>query len=508
MSRRGRSPAVRRYLWGPIVWPALALVTFGSFFVFEDLRWSRPHRLDPERETPVVGTAVDDDGETKVRYRHPVTGQEVVAPLWVWDERHRPEAGDEVALVADNADPLSVDVAGDRFPVTENLLVYALWVVGASVPFVARRFAVWRTERLAASSAPTFAMAGTLVRSSVLGRCQLQLFALDAPQGGEPLCSVRVLTTAHAPLAQRTFPVEVKGSPRPLGRVVAQTGGVVLWPAGRALGRRSGRGRPRVAGGPPTPLLPGERPLVPWRGDRIVFFKAAAVATIASALLFAVVFASTLRNGRRSDEISREGIPVVGEVVGHADDDDVVVLRYERDGVRTARAGVDFASDYPVGIRYPMRLDPLETDRARLAAEPYDANEPRVWAAVPLGGAAVWLGHRWRTWRRIRHAATCGPWWHARATSMYHDGRRGLTAVIAGDDVIAGVPVGPLPAHSGQGERTPVIVAGELEPGGPAALWWDEAEPVTSVGAVVVPPLPDSPPGGLKGVAPGWPPGR
>jgi hypothetical protein len=192
----------------------------------------------------VVGAAVEDDGETKVRYRHPVTEQDVVAPLWVWHERYRAEPGDEVRVIVQNDDPLSVQVEGDRFPVTENLVVYGLWVIGASIPFVARRFSMWRTERLAASAEPTFAMTGALVPSTPFARCHLQLFALDAPPAAEPLCSVRVLTTGHAPLLRRTFPVEVKGRPRPLGRVVAQTGGVVLWPAGRALGRRGGRGRP------------------------------------------------------------------------------------------------------------------------------------------------------------------------------------------------------------------------------------------------------------------------
>jgi nitrosocyanin len=225
-----------------------------------------------------------------------------------------------------------------------------------------------------------------------------------------------------------------------------------------------------------------------------VFFKMATAATAGSAVLFAVVSATTLRNASRSHQISREGIPMVGEVVAHAGADDVVVLGYQRDGSRTARAPVDFASDYPVGIRYPMRLDPADPARARLVTEPYDATEPHVWAAIPLAGAALWLAHRWRTWRRTRRAAGRGPWWHARATQLDHNGRTGLIAVMTGDDVIAGVPVGPLPPSPDAGEPTPVIVAGELEPGGPVALWWEEAEPVTSLGSVMVPPIGGSPP--------------
>lgn len=493
MTRRGRPPAVQRYLWDPIVWPLLALAIFGGFFVFEDLQWSRPHELDPSEEALVVGTAVDQGGEVKVRYRHPVTEQVVVAPLWAWDSRYLADPGEEVRLIAQKDDPLSVQVEGDRFPLTENLLVYGLWVLAASVPFVGRRFSVWRTRRLAAGTEPTFAMAGALTRSGLLGRCHLQLFALDAPAGAEPVCSVRVLNTAHAPLVQRTFPVEVKGSPRPLGRVVAQTGGVVLWPAGRALGRRRGRGRPATVGGPATRLRPAERPAVPWTVGRFRFFQAAVGATLVSAVLFGVVSVVTLLNASRSNEISREGLPAVGEVTRHEGDDDIVVLRYQRNGVQTARARVDFASDYPVGIRYPIRLDPDEPETARLVTEPYDVAEPHIWAAVPLLGSLVWLLHRLRTWRRARRVAANGPWWHAHARQIDHDGDAGVIAVASGDDVLAGVPVGAIPGRSTGIERTPLIVAGDLDPGGPAALWWDGIEPVASLGGVTVPDLPEVP---------------
>jgi hypothetical protein len=495
VSERGRPPAVRRYLWGAVVWPLLAIGVFGSLFLFEDLQWSRPDELDASEESRVVGVAVVHGEAVEVRYRHPVTEQTVVAPLWAWDPDLLPEPGEQVHLIAQNDDPLSVQIEGDRFPATENLFVYSLWIVAASVPLVGRRFSLWRTERLAAGPDPTFAMLGTLVPSGFLGRCHLQLFALDAPDGAEPLCAVRVLTTAHAPLVTRTFPVEVKGSPRPFGRVVAQTGGAVLWPAGRALGRRKGRAKPSAVGGPPIPLESAAPPAATWSGDRRDFFAGALAATGAAALLFVIVSGITLRNAGRANEVSREGLEVVGEVIRHEGVDDIVVLQYQRDGLHTTRARVDFASDYPIGILYPVRIDPDDRATARLVTEPYDVVEPHVWGGTPLAAAALWLFRRWRIWRRIRHVATEGPWWHADAIQLEHHGGSGVLGVAARDDVIAGIPVGPLPAGATLTDRNPVIVAGDLEPGGPAAVWLDGA-PLTSLGRVVIPELhPGVPPG-------------
>ena len=484
MSRRGRPPAVTRYLWAPAWWPLLAVGLFGSLFVLEDLPASRAE-VDPAEEAVVTGTAVRKGGDVEVRYRHPVTEQVVEAPLHVVRADLEPDPGEAVSLVVRRDDPLSVAVHGDDFPLTTNLLVYGLWVGGASLPVLARWFGTRRAERLAAGPEPTFAMSGALVASGHLRRCHLELYPLDARPGAEPLCSVRVLTTAQAPLAGRTFPLEVKGSPRPFGRVVAQAGGTVLWPAGRALGRRGGRGRPAAAGGPPVPLRPTTAPAVRWRARRRPFFEVAAWLTLAAAVVFGAVLASTLSNAADADRTARHGRPVIGEVVGR-EGDTVVVLRYEADGSQATRAPADFPRDYRVGIRFPIRLDPDDPGRARLDAEPYDVREPLVWGGLPLAAAAWWLARRWRTWRRNLRAARRGPWWRAEGRLVANDGRVGVVCLSNGEDVVAAVPVGP-PPDTGPAP-TPVVVAGDRDPSGPAAVWWEGTEPVTSMGATVVPP--------------------
>lgn len=470
MSRRERPPAVTRHCNSTLWLPLATIALFGWFFVTEDLPASRPERLDPVDEVAVVGRVV----ETKpgqaldVTYVHPVTEQRVTTDLYIWDGDLVPAPSGTIRLVVRRDDPLAAVAEGDVMPWHTNALVYGAWVIGALLPQLTRRFGVRRTERLMAAPMASFAMVGVLApRRRRRFRCDLHLYPLDAPDGAPPVCSVPVLTTGQAAIGTRTFPVEVKGAPRPLGRVVARIGDIPLWPAGRA-GRRADY--PRLAGVPqPTAGLPpvATAPAPPPRSGLLSAVAAQAAFLVGAVVLVIVVVAVTASNGARARQLVSEGTPVIGEVIDHGGADDVVVLRYQRDGEsHTAKAPADFASDFRKGIRYPARLDPTDPARARLLAEPYDAVEPVVWAVLPalaLGGL-TWS--RWRNARRNLAAARQGPWFHAlaRAGTDPHD-------VILTDD--EGNPVcGAIARQQGQWRPEPehVVVGGPVEPGGPIAV--------------------------------------
>jgi hypothetical protein len=89
------------------------------------------------------------------------------------------------------------------------------------------------TERLMATSAQAYAMQASMTRGMFQLHPRLQLFPLDAPSGSRPVCEVPLIDRR---VRKGTFPVEVKGTPRASGRVVARVAdGEILWPSGRAL---------------------------------------------------------------------------------------------------------------------------------------------------------------------------------------------------------------------------------------------------------------------------------
>jgi hypothetical protein len=86
------------------------------------------------------------------------------------------------------------------------------------------------TERLVASPAQAYAMEASMTRRLFQFHPRLQLFPLDAPNGTRPVCEVPIIDRR---VRKGTFPVEVKGTPRASGRVVARAAdGEILWPSG------------------------------------------------------------------------------------------------------------------------------------------------------------------------------------------------------------------------------------------------------------------------------------
>jgi len=348
-------------------------------------------------------------------YDNPVTGQRLEVTARVWDEDLWPGPGAAVALRVDPGDPEHVFVAGDSYPTAANLWWYLPPVALPLLAWGGRRWSLRRARRLLDAPEPSFAMTGAIGPAAAGGRrCHLDVYPLDAAPGAAPLCSVPVLTTGGAPLGP-TFPVEVKGGPRPLGRLVARHGDGLLWPGGRASLTAS---TPRPAA-PPSSADP--RPIATVAaaapvGPRSPFRRAARSELLVLACTLAVVALVamvTLTNARQARSVERDGVPVLARVVAQNDADGVVLVAYrlageERD--RRGTAAVDFPSDHPVDRLYPARVDPRRQATLRLLLEPYEAREPILWSLVPAVVAAAVVARRRMAWRRMRAVAGVGPW--------------------------------------------------------------------------------------------------
>jgi hypothetical protein len=431
-----------------------------------------------------------------VRYHNPVTDQALDIRIDVWDIARLPEPGERVPLEVDPADPEHAVLAGDRRPATAYVWWYVPLLAVPTLVAVLRQAGLRRAEALVAREADSFAMLGAVTPPGRLGRrSELHLYAADAAPGAAPLCSVALAATAGTPIGGPAFPVEVKGSPRPLGRVVARAGGRVLWPAGRAL----------LAATAPHPAAVLDRfdpvldpaldaadadtdgamglPLVPWW--RAVGFELAALAALT--LAATTVTAVTVARWGAALDLQRHGTAVVAEVVDGGTT--TVGVAFELDGrAHAARAPVDDPGRYDLGRRYPARVDPADPGRVRLEAEPYDPVEPVVWGWLPAVATGAAVARRRWAWRRARRVAAAGPW------ARLHGSVRRVGAAHALLDLRhpatghlrCSVPV----ADAGLTSRPPPLAleaAGTLEPGGWVAVRTPDRRPLVVTGAATAP---------------------
>jgi hypothetical protein len=401
---------VGRHLRRPLLWLPVAIAAFGIAAVTDaanarawDEAYDRGFHLDAE-------VHADNGPEVLVSYANPLVGRVTEAELVLWSAE-RPDVGERLRIDVDPDDPYLVVRAGDRYEPT--LWVYPLFAALPLVAFAIRSMGLHRVRSLAARPTAAFAMSGRLrVQGRRRRRVVLDLYALDAARGSRPLCSVPLLHTAGLPLEGSPFLVEVKGSPRSFGRVVAAVDGAILWPRGRALttSKAGAIGAPTVA-----PRFPAavDRPAPkvcahPWDALDAIAGIAAAVA----AVVVGAVTTVTLAHGDQAAALERDGLHVTAEIVGRDDAGGRLDVQYRhggRDEVVAARAPVDFPEDWEIGRRYPAVVDPDQPDRIRLRTESYDALEPVLWAAAPAGVAWSWGASRVAFRRRARRAAD-GPW--------------------------------------------------------------------------------------------------
>lgn len=454
MSEGGRPPAVRRFLRRPILWLA---VTAAALPVLNLADERHRNRQDPASGAAVTVPGVAGEaspGGIDVTYRNPVTGQEVETFVGFGGKVAEPAPGAAVTLVVDRDDPENLRLAGDEVPETLDLFSMALLLAAGLSWVTLRQVSVRRSERLAAGAGPAFAMIATIEPPRRLGRrpC-LHLWPLDAGPDSPALCAVPVLTTGGLPVGGPAFPVEVKGSPRNLGRVVARAGSTLVWPASRCLlwswARRGERvlsaaevaaattppfgteptpwptrdpasGTPgRVA--PPPPLgaeVPAGSPRPPHRvrtgADWTGFAggrPSVVIGLLMAVTVLAVAVVTTAVHHAAADDLRQHGVEVVAEVTRRRASS--VEVRYRLPGEdrdRTGTVPVDVPGDQKIGLRLPAHVDPRRPERFRFARDPYDAREPVLWAAVPLTGLLAVLVRRRRLWTASARLAERGRW--------------------------------------------------------------------------------------------------
>ena len=493
---------IRAYRARPLPWLGAALVLVGIVVAF-GYRGLHDHRVWERSALRVEGHVVEParGGQLRVDYRHPVTGQRVEVAVDTWGRGDDLRAGDPVALDVDADDPERLSLAGEHKPPVDPASLVLLVAVPAAACAV-RWWSVQRTLALARQDAPAFALLGAVAPAGRLRRRPLlHLYPVDATAGDAPLCAVRVLATAGAPVGGPAFPVQVKGVPRAMGRVVARVGpgdaGGVLWPAGGAV-MSAGLPRPDrvVEVAPPPPADPAELPAWVAGGGRFRQRSSAraALGPSAGVLALFVVLAvlttvDTLVKAAHADDERRGRVAALGEVVGRDRRvliGDRVVFRY-REGSRvvTAVVPVGRAADYTVGRRYPVLVDPALHRRLVVPKERFTRGEQIVVSWLPVIPAALWAGRVLRTWRRSRAVARRGPWfrlelWPGPGETLHlGDQATGYVrgAVVSREAVpalrrlwAAGAPLGPSPQWALSPPAAPVTVAGSPEPGGVVAL--------------------------------------
>jgi hypothetical protein len=392
------------------LWFAVAVVLVAWAFV-DKLTTSHP--LEPSADDLVVaGVVTGEDRALRmpVKYTHPTTQQEIELDVVVHRSALRSQPGSTVELIVSPDDPDDVHVLRDRSPASDVAWELTPLAGFPLAVYLRRRWHRHRIEKLIADDTPSFAMLGALGPPRAGGtRPLLSLYALDAPAGAEPICSVPVLTTHGAPFGA-VLPIEVKGSPRTHGRVVARHR-EVLWPTGRATGR----------GGIDRPLRhveavdePGTDPLAidapPW-SRWVKVWQVEWIVLAGSLALIAVAGIVTAVKAHDARALERNGTPVVVTVTKRGESVLDVTYTNGLDGREiVTTTPVQFPEDYTVGRRYPARVDPNDPARLRLLAEPYDAVEPVVWASVPFVVVSSWLASRavrfWRARRAINRAPT------------------------------------------------------------------------------------------------------
>lgn len=415
-----RPAAVRRYLSGSL-WRLGALSALFLLMSLGEWQVARDEDRALDGGYHLTGTVAEDysGGRTiPVTYDNPLIGEtSAKATRYTAD---KPEAGDEVALDVHRDNPKLVQLEGDRYR-PPPLSAVTVLVVLPLFAFALRLLSVRRTSRLTSAPGPAFLMFGTLTLSRLRRGAMLHLFPVDAEPGTAPLCTVRLLTAAGFPLGGPAFRVEVKGSPRAFGRIVARVDERILWPRGRVLARPAKVRLPADVIQPPELQQVDPPDAIQLRSGTWVSLWQLAGCGLAIGVA-ALVTVITLSHAADARQLERDGLRVIAEITdNHADSSLEVAYRRPDDERRVVtRAPVDFPDEWDVGDRYPAVVDPTNPERLRLLAEPYIAFDPILGAGAAAAAVVGWL--LWRLgWRcAARKAAVSGPWYEMDAWIIDH----------------------------------------------------------------------------------------
>jgi hypothetical protein len=289
----------------------------------------------------------DGDADLDVVYEHP-SGQVIRASTYVWNAELLGSPNEPVDLEVSTTDPTRVRVAGDEFQ-PSNPLQYLLFAAPFVLGWGARRWSLAQSERLASSDAVSYQMRAVASSPGFWSwRWRIHLYALDSAPGALPICTAPLV---EAPVTAVDQTVEVKGPPRPWGRVMIrdQGTGEVLWPSGRCL-RTHGWGRRSLEPGHPT--RPGRAGRV-LAGLGVVLFAAGAVVDNRTQ--------DSLDSGRRKYSIDATVVSLSPADDRGSDGSPTIV---EVEWLGSTRAHRVSSSDAVVpGETIPVFIDPAMPDR-------------------------------------------------------------------------------------------------------------------------------------------------
>ncbi|MGH8775717.1 MAG: hypothetical protein ACRDWI_11260 [Jiangellaceae bacterium] len=493
MNPVGRPDAARRFVRRPLWWVVIVAGATAWIFLDDLVSSSRVDQAFDDGPRAVADVDADYDGgaEVPVAFEHPMRQERIRAVMALSDIDRAPEPEAQVPIEISVDDPTRVTLVGDRHRATDSVGFELGLVALPLVFFLGRAIGVRRSERLMTAAGPSYSMTGVLRSTGRLRpHVAVDLFPLDAPAGGAALASVALLSTGGVPL-ERSYPVEVKGSPRPLGAVVARVAdGTVLWPRGRASWRtgstwsvwpsttRSTGPGPAPTGVLPARSAPAALPAPTWPPPWRSVPPLLALALGGSVLLGSLVSVTTMLNGRIAARADRSDVLVLGRVVdgGLAFGEVVVDYRLPDDiEARRVVVALDDPDLHPEGTTVALRVDPSDPDNIRVASEPYDAAEPQVWAWLPAFAAAIVFVSWLSVTRRNRRVARRG--WHP--VDSWRVTNANTVALAVPDAPTASCVARVLEGYASRwppaltGSRE-ILVAGTMAPGDPIALRIDD----------------------------------
>ena len=119
-----------------------------------------------------------------------------------------------------------------------------------------------------------------------------------------------------------------------------------------------------------------------------------AVCGVCGLLVTATVTVVSVRGARVTERWVADGRRAVATIVGRNEQSvNVNVIDADGSGLRLMAAPVDYPDDYDPGQKYPAVVR-KDGDLVRLLAEPYDALEPILWAAIPTAVILWWALRR------------------------------------------------------------------------------------------------------------------
>jgi hypothetical protein len=386
----------RPFVWAPLRWTVVGIVVGAAFVAlgYADAGLVNRRFEHAQRATGVVDAEYDEKSlAIPITYDNPFTDQRVHTTFTVLHYDEIPRAGSTVEIDVGRDNPRAIRFAGTSYAPDEGRIeVGAVIALLLSGPLLARWFGLWRVRTLVNRPDKTFIMIGALTARVRGRRPLLHLYPLDSDASAAATCVVPLAASYGLPIGGEFFPVEVKGTPRPFGRVVARLeSGEILWPAARALATRGRHPRPvgkQAALVAPIARPTGVRLASVWRQmsfELISFAIAAAVASLITAV--------TLRNAADAETVAARSVSVDAEVIEGRGSH--VTVRYDWEGTsRVSSAPAQSGSGYQEGLRYPVLVDPQQPSSIRTAMEPYNAVGPIVVAWLVAAIAFMLLCHR------------------------------------------------------------------------------------------------------------------